>query len=107
MIVGTQHPSVLSLRPALEEAILARLIACGEHEPYSPEWEEAYFEASKPVFTVKDQMREVLWQEYLRLWGKNATGYYFLPANLLNREERMATHRVGQKLALAHKELVE
>ncbi len=89
------------LRQRLDAAVLKRLKACGKLEPYSPEWDNAYHLASKPIFAICDEWRELLFAEYKKLWGQNASGSYFLPASALNREERMSVYRVTQKLALA------
>lgn len=91
--------AVALLRARLDEAVLARLRACGTLEPYSTEWDEAYHEASKPIFAIQEEWRGLMRVEYNRIWGPNATGAYFLPAHALNREERMSVHRVGQMLA--------
>ena len=89
------------LRQRLDAAVLERLKACGKLEPYSPEWDQAYHQASKPIFAICDEWREFLFAEYKKIWGQNASGSYFLPASALNREERMSVYRVTQKLALA------
>lgn len=93
--------AVSDLRARLDEAVLARMQACGELEPYSEDWNTTYFEASKPINAIKDEWRDRLWLEYQRLWGKNASGSYFLPHSALSREERMSVHRVSQRLSLA------
>lgn len=90
---------VAQFRARLDAAVLARLRACGKLEPYSTAWDEAYYEASKPIFAIMDEWRGLMREEYNRIWGANATGSYFLPAQSLNREERMSVHRVGQMLA--------
>lgn len=92
--------AVSDLRTRLDQAVLARMKACGELEPYSEDWDLAYFEASKPITAIKDEWKDRLWLEYQRLWGKNATGAYFLPHSALSREERMSVHRVSQRLSL-------
>lgn len=91
--------AVTQLRARLDEAVLARLRACGTLEPYSTKWDEAYYEASKPIFAIKDEWRGLMREEYDRIWAPNATGAYFFPAHALDREERMSVHRVGQMLA--------
>jgi hypothetical protein len=104
MIIGEQELAgtyLKGFRKKLDEAVLNRLIACGKLEPYSVEWDEAYHEASKSIFALRDEARAHLWKRYKTLWGKNATGSYFQPAHTFNREERMSVYRVSQKLALA------
>ncbi len=102
MIVGDQElsgPYLNKFRKKLDEVVLARMIACGKLEPYSIEWDEIYHEASKPIWALRDEARSHLWDHYKKLWGKNATGSYFLPQHTLSREERMSVYRVSQVLA--------
>lgn len=81
----------------LDDAVLHRLQQVGELEPFTSDWDTAFHEASKPLFEVQQAIRDAAWAEYVRVWGKGATGSYF--QCLTASEVRAAEYRVFQRLA--------
>ncbi|MGX7894954.1 hypothetical protein [Tsuneonella sp. HG222] len=79
------------LRIKLEDAHMARALAVKGLTYDTPAWNDAYHEASAPVFAVWDEMKAIEKARYEKAWGENCT-YSYLTSSTSYEERRAAKH---------------